>query len=120
MARKADVELLEWNRAPACRTRDVDIGVEREQSWRKIARESCKAHAAALRCDVADGAGCLQAMVIGAPPPFALIVEDAARVEAEIAADGAHVAVRGAGDVRGGLRDDGVVLVDRGVLGDFA
>ena len=68
---------------------------------------------------MADGPGGLQAMVIGIAPPFALIVEDAARVETEIAADRAHVAVSWAGNVRGRLRDDGIVLVDRGVLGDL-
>src|SRR6185437_59531 len=56
------------------------------------------------------GAGGLEAVVVGVPPPFTLIVEDAARVEAEIAADRTHVAVSRAGYVCGGLREDGIML----------
>ncbi len=59
-------------------------------------------------------------MVIGRTPPFALVVEDAASIEAEIAADRAHVAVRRPGNVRGGLRDDRIVRDDRRMLGEFA
>ena len=59
-------------------------------------------------------------MVVGVAPPFALIVEDAAGVEAEIAADRAHVAVGGAGDVGGRLRQHWIMLYDRRMLGDFA
>src|SRR5262249_39327199 len=58
-------------------------------------------------------------MVIGAPPPFALIVEDAARVEAQIAADRAHVAVSGPRNVRSRLRENWIVSVDGGVLGNL-
>src|SRR5450759_5420033 len=56
-------------------------------------------------------------MVIGGAPPFALIVKDAAGVEAEIAADRAHVALGGAGDVAGGLRQYRIMLDDRRMLG---
>ena len=93
LARIADVEICERQRAPARRAGDVDLGAERQQRRRQIAAEGGEAHAAALRRDVADLAGGLEAMMVGGAPPFALIVEDAARVEAEIAADGAHVAM---------------------------
>src|SRR6185436_3708097 len=69
---------------------------------------------------VANRAGGLQAMIIGVTPPFALVIEDAARVETEIAADRAHVAVCGPGDMRGRLRDHGIKPVDRGMPGDLA
>jgi hypothetical protein len=59
-------------------------------------------------------------VIVGVTPPFALVIEDAAGVEAEIAADRAHVAVGGAGDVRRRLRDHGIMLVDGGVPGDLA
>src|SRR5207253_10867882 len=52
-------------------------------------------------------------------PPFALIVEDAARVEAEVAADRAHIAVGRAGDDMGGLRHHRKVRDDLRVLGEF-
>src|SRR6516164_8338632 len=42
-------------------------------------------------------------MMIGLAPPFALIVEDAAGIERDVAADGPHIALGGAGDVTGGL-----------------
>ena len=58
-------------------------------------------------------------MVIGRAPPFALIVIDAAGVEAEVAADRAHVAVGRAGDVTGGLRHHRIVPDDVGVLGEL-
>ena len=120
LAGKADIERLERNGALAGGAGDVDLGAERQQRGGKIAGEGRKADAAALRRDVADGAGGLQAMIVGVTPPFALVIEDAARVEAEIAADRAHVALGGAGDMRGRLRDHGIMLVDRGMRGDLA
>ena len=113
LPRIADIEIGERHGARARRSGDVDLGVEREQRRREIAAEGGEAHAAALRRDMADFAGRLEAMVIGLAPPFALIVEDAARVEREIAADGSHVAVGRAGDVGGGLRHHRIVLRPR-------
>ena len=105
-------------RFPGC-TGDVHLGAKGEQGGREVAGESRKAHATALRRNVAYRAGCLQAVIIGAPPPFALIVENAACVEAQIAADSSHIAVSGTSDVRGGLRENGVVLIDGRMRGDF-
>src|SRR6185436_14304204 len=93
---------------------------EGQQRGGEIAGEGRKADAAALRRDVANRAGGLQAMIIGVTPPFALVIEDAARIETEIAADRTHVAVGGPGDMRGGLRDHGIMLVDCWVRGDLA
>src|ERR1700686_852753 len=58
-------------------------------------------------------------MMIGVAPPFALIVENAARVEREIAADGAHIAVGRAGDMGRGLRHDRIMLCHIGMRGDL-
>src|SRR5262249_30256676 len=69
-------------------------------------------HAAALRRHIAHLAGRLQTMTIGLAPPFALIVEDAARVECEVTAEGAHVALRRPGDMAGRLRDRRIVPHD--------
>ena len=117
LPRMTDIEARERNRAPALRPGEIDLGAERQQRRREIAAVGREAHAAALRRDVADVAGGLEAMVIGRTPPFALVVEDAARVEAEIAADRAHVAMRRPGDVRGGLRDHRIVRDDVRMLG---
>ena len=66
-------------------------------------------------CCTSAELGSLQAMRVGAAPPFALIVEDAARVEAEIAADRAHVAMGGAGDAVRGFSDGGIEVLDGGM-----
>ena len=58
-------------------------------------------------------------MVIGLAPPFALIVENAARIEREIAADRAHVAVGRAGDMGRGLRHDRIMFRHIGMRGDL-
>ena len=55
--------------------------------------------------------------MIGGAPPFALIVEDAAGVEAEIAADRAHVAMGRPGDDGGGLRHHRIMPHHVGMLG---
>src|SRR3974377_1698715 len=56
-----------------------------------------------LRRDVTDVAAVFEAEAIRAAPPVALIVIDAARVEAQIAADRRKCAVTGSGDRTRGL-----------------
>ena len=90
------------NAATAGRAGDFDLGAEHHQGRGEIAAEGGVA-ALALRRDVAGIAAMLEAIVVGVPPPFALIVVDAARIEAEIAADGRHGAVAGSGDRFGGF-----------------
>ena len=82
-------------RARPCRSREIDLGAERQQRRREVAAEGRETDAAALRRNVTDVAGGLKAMVIGGAPPFALVIEQAARVETEIAAYRPHVAVGG-------------------------
>src|SRR6185437_7228351 len=107
LARVADIELIEGNAAFSRRRGDVDLGAERQQSWRQVAAEGGEADAAAFWRDVTNCAGSFQAMVIGVAPPFALIVENAAGIKTEIAADRAHAPMGGASDVRRGLSEHG-------------
>ena len=61
-------------------------------------------------------------MVVGGAPPLALVIEQAARIEAQIAADRSHVAMGGPGDEGGGLRHHRVVprhVRMRGELGEL-
>ena len=60
--------------------------------------------------DPADGARLLHAVVDRAPPLLGLVVVGAARVEADVAADGSHVAQRGRGDRRDGRGQARVAL----------
>src|SRR5689334_9753651 len=59
-------------------------------------------------------------MIIGVPPPLALIVVNTAGIETEIAANGPHIAMSGACDVRCRLREHGIVFVDAGMRGYVA
>src|SRR5262249_14548886 len=63
----------------------------------------------ALRRNMTNFACRLEAMMVGGTPPFALVVEKTAGVEAEIAAYRAHVAVGGSGDEVRCLRDNGII-----------
>ncbi len=58
-------------------------------------------------------------MIVGVAPPFALIVENAARVEAKIAADRAHIALGRPGDMAGSLRHDRIMFDRLRMRGDF-
>src|SRR5207245_9148572 len=93
LPRVADIEALERNRALARGPGEIDLGAERQQSGREIAAEGGEAHAPAFRRDVTDVARGLEAMVVGGAPPPALVIEQAARIEAQIAADRSHVAM---------------------------
>jgi hypothetical protein len=60
-------------------------------------------------------------MVVGGAPPFALVIEQAAGVEAEVAADRSHVAMGRPGDAGRSLRQHWIVphhLRMRGELGE--
>jgi hypothetical protein len=61
-----------------------------------------------LRRDVAGVAATLLAIAVRRAPPFALVVEHAARVEAQVAAQRAGVAVRRRGDFGRRLRERGI------------
>ena len=115
----ADVQAFERDRAFARGSGKIDFGVERQQGRREIPAEGGEADAAAFRRDVTDIAGGLKAMVVGGAPPFALVIEQAARIEAEIAADRSHVAMGGAGDEGGGLRHHRIVPRHVGMRGEF-
>src|SRR6185295_15668523 len=83
---------------------------EHGQGGGQVAAEGGEAHAAALGRHMANLARGLETMVVGRAPPFALVVEDAAGVEAEIAAEGAHIALGWPGHRCRGFGYRGVVL----------
>jgi hypothetical protein len=97
-----DVEFGERNGSRAARSGHLDVRRERQQRRGHVAAER-RVTALALRRHVADFAAELQAVGVGAAPPFALVVEDAACVEAQVAAEGGHGAVAGAGDAGRGF-----------------
>ncbi len=75
-------------------------GVQRQQRRRHVAAERRMAAIAGRR----DMAGCaiqLQAVTVGISPPFALVIEYAPRVQAEIPAERRHLTMRRAGYGRG-------------------
>ena len=73
------------------------VGVEHEQHRGEIAGKR-RVAMLALRRDVADVAAVLQAEIVRAAPPLALVVEHATRVEAQVAAERRHRAMAGSGD----------------------
>ena len=83
------VNVAEWNASAARRASHLYIGADRKQRRRQIAREG-RMTAPTLRRDMANIAVSFQAERVGAAPPFALIVENATRVEAEISTDRSH------------------------------
>src|SRR5262249_39091303 len=122
LPRVADIEALERDRALARGPGEIDFGGERQQSVREIAAERGEAHPAAFGHDVADGARGLESMVVGGAPPFALVIEQATRIDTQIAADRSHVAMGGPGDEAGGLRHHRIAprhLGMRGKLGEL-
>ena len=88
-----------------------------KQSRRQIAGKG-RVTAASLRSDVTDIATVLETIRICAPPPFTLIVVDAASIEAQIAADRRHCAVSRPGDCLGGLRERSILVSDKFVAGE--
>src|SRR5438132_13234693 len=122
LPRVTDIEALERDGAPAAGAREIDLGVECQQSRREIAAESRETDAAALWRYVADVARGLETMIVGAAPPFALVVVEAARVEAQIAAERSHIPMRGSRDEPSGLRHHRIVphhLFMGGKLGEL-
>src|SRR3974390_2870744 len=91
------IELAERHSPLALRTGDIDFGAEREQSGREIAGIGGM-KPLALWSDVTNVAAMFEAIGVGVPPPLALVIVDAAGIEAQIAADRRHAAVAGAGD----------------------
>src|SRR5439155_893428 len=117
LPRVTDIEALERDGAPTAGAREIDLGVECQQSRREIAAESRETDAAALWRYVADVARGLETMIVGAAPPFALVV-----VEAAIAAERSHIPMRGSRDEPSGLRHHRIVphhLFMGGKLGEL-
>ena len=96
-----------------------DLGARDHQHWREVAAERGVA-ALALRRHMAGGAAALQAERVRPAPPFALVVEHAARVQAQVAADGGDVAQLPRRPRDKGLGEHRVSLPDRRVGGQRA
>src|SRR3974377_1063543 len=96
-----DIELRQRNAPSPAVPCDFHLRAEHQQRRREIARIG-RVATLPLRRDVTDVAAVFEAEAVRAAPPVALIVIDAARVEAQIAADRRKCAVTGSGDrVRG-------------------
>src|SRR6202011_3840862 len=93
LPRVADIDAGKRDGARSGGPREIDLGAERHQSRREIAAEGGEADAATLGRNVTDIARGLEAVFIGRAPPFALIVEQATRVETQIASNRSHVAM---------------------------
>ena len=110
-----DVKLAHRGAPAAVWPGDLDFRAERQQGGRQVAREGRMA-SLALRRHVTGIAAVLEAIAVGAPPPFALVVVDAARIEAEVAADRGHRAVAGTCDASGGFRQGTMASADLGMV----
>ena len=82
------VEICDRDTPCACGAEDFHLGLVNDQSWRHIAAERGKTERTVWR-DVAHVTPVLEAKIVAAAPPFALVVVNASRIEAQIAAKGA-------------------------------
>src|SRR5690606_3394604 len=104
-------ELADRQRALALHTREVHDSADRHERGRRVRRMRRDALLPHLR-DVADVAVLLEAEAQRLTPEVRLIVVRAARVEAEIAPDRAHVAELRPRDEACGACERGRVLAD--------
>src|SRR5579859_6220591 len=88
---EAGVEVVERNAAGSACTGDFDFGVQAQQGGRRVAGK-CRPAFRPAGSDVAQVAIFLDAEAAAFAPGERLVVPEAARVEADVAADGAHVA----------------------------
>ena len=120
LPRMADEEVAHGDRARAVRAEQVDFPVEQQHRRREIAGIGREADAFRLGRDMAHLAQFgLEAVVVGFAPPFGLVVVDAAGIQADVAADRAHVALGRPGDRAGGLGDRRIAAPDFRMLGDL-
>src|SRR5450759_1469140 len=111
-----NIEFAQGNSAMTLCAGNANFGTKNEQGGRKIAGEG-GVTTLSLRGNMANIPAVLEAIGICAPPPFALIVVNAARVEAQIAADRPHDAVTGSGDCLSSLRECAILGRDHRVAG---
>src|SRR5271166_4461245 len=110
------VELRQWGTPQAARAGNFDFGTEAQQRWRGVTGKGRPANLSAGRY-VAQIAIFLQAEAATLSPQQRLVIPQAARVEAEIAADGSHVAQHRRGNCTRRFIKHGVVFAeDRRVL----
>ena len=106
------VQVVQRHATRAAGCGDLDLGACSQQHRCHVAAERGVA-ALALRRHVAGVAAALQAPAVAGAPPFALVVVDAARVLAQVAAQRGHAAMAGAGHRACGLRQRGQVTARR-------
>ena len=85
-----NIKFAQGNSAMTLCTGNVDFSTKNEQGGRKIAGEG-GVTALSLRGNMANIPAVLETISICLPPPFALIVVNAAGIEAQIAADAARI-----------------------------
>src|SRR5208282_3623604 len=95
-------QIVERDPSRAVRAADFGLGSEHQQHRRGIAAIGGVA-AVSRRRHVTNRAAVLEAEIVASPPPRALVIENATRIEAEIAAESGARAMGRAGDGGGGL-----------------
>ena len=96
------VEIVQWQVAWASAAQNIDAGIQCNQRGREITTPG-RMTVRTLRCHVAGVAAELQTIVVGLPPPLALVVEDATGIEAQIAPQCGHRTVARPGNRSSGL-----------------
>jgi len=97
---------------------DLDLCIKNHQSRRQISAERGMT-SLTLRRNVADSACMFKAVIVGATPPFALVVVDASCLQAKIAADGRYAPRRWAGNGLRSVRKRAIALTDRRGVGEL-
>src|SRR5208337_2325695 len=105
------VELRQWGTPQAIRAGNFDFSSKAQQRRWRVAGKGCPASVSAGR-HMAQVAIFLQAEAATLAPQQRLVVPQAARVEAEIAADGSHVAQHRRGNCPRRFIKHGVVFAD--------
>ena len=95
-------EVVDGQPSRAARRRELELGPDAHQCRSRVVGGCCNALASALD-DVAFSTVLLQAVPEGLPPEVGLVVPLAARVEHDVATEGAHGPELRSGDQGGGL-----------------
>src|SRR6516162_8002172 len=97
---------------------DLDFRIKNHQSRREISAE-CGMTPLTLRRNVADSACVFKAVIVGATPPFALVVVDTSCLQAKIAANRRYAPRRRARNGLRSFRKRPVALTDRRHVGEL-
>src|SRR6516164_2812243 len=97
---------------------DLDCRIENHQSRRQISAKRGMT-SLTLRRNVADSACMFKTVIVGATPPFALVVVDASCLQAKIAANGRYAPRRRACNGLRSFRKRAIALTDRRQVGEL-